>query len=532
MIDKRRRAWVTAALAVGMLVSALDMTIVDTAFPKMISELGGVSIFSWVITVYLLASTAVVPVVGKLADIYGRKTFYMLGLTLFVGGSMLCGAAQNMTQLILFRGLQGLGAGMLQPLALTIIGDLYPGAERAKMQGLFGGVFGLAAIAGPKLGGWLTHNWSWRWVFYVNLPVGIVAAMMMYLMYRESRGERRPIDFGGAVTVTAGVVFLLLGLVQGGDAWGWTSPLTLASLAAAAVLLSLFVWLEGRAPEPVLDLNLFRNRTFTTMSLVGFLMGAGMFGAIIFVPWFIQGVVGVNPNVAGTVMMPMMLSMVTCAFISGRLALRIPYRAQLSAGFALVAAGFVLMTRWSVDTTQLTATWNTMVMGAGMGLMMPIITLAVQNAFPAQKRGVVTSAATFFRQVGSTVGVTIFSVIFNNQMAQQFQTTMAPRLAQAGPLLNQAPAGLREMLVEKPQSLVQLLLREELQQGIPAQFLEPLKQGIRTMMSESLHTVFWTGLGVMVVGALIAQFMRNTSLRTQSAELGLPIAAEAPAGTD
>ncbi len=528
MPEKQRRGLVTAGLAVGLLVAALDQTIVDTAFPKMIAELGGVSIFSWVITAYLLASTAVVPVVGKLADIYGRKIFYLLGLALFVGGSMLCGAAQNMVQLITFRGLQGIGAGMLTPITFTIIGDLYPGAERARMQGVFGGVWGLASVVGPKLGGWLTHNMDWRWVFYVNLPVGIVSAVLMFVAYRESRGQKRPIDFGGAFTVTAGVVFLLLALVQGGEQWGWTSPLTLGCLAVAGVLLGLFAWIETRVPEPVLDLQLFRNGVFSIVSLVGFLVGAGMFGCIIFVPWFIQGVVGVNPDVAGNVMMPMMLSVVTFSFVTGRLSLRVPYRYLMSAGFTLIGIGFSLMAMWDVDTTLTTATVNTMVVGAGLGLMMPLLTLAVQNAFPASQRGMVTSATTFFRQVGATVGVTIFSVIFNQQMEQQFTRVLAPKLAQAGPVLQNMPAELTSMLAEKPQALIQLLLREELQQGIPAAFLGPLKEAIRAMMAGSLHTVFWVGVSVAAVGLVVAQGLRSTSLTSQMAEQGGGGLDEAP----
>ncbi|HYG58348.1 MAG TPA: MFS transporter, partial [Symbiobacteriaceae bacterium] len=201
-MDKRNKAFVTAGLLVGLLVAALDQTIVDTAFPKMIADLHGEAIFTWVLTAYMLASTAIVPVVGKLADIYGRKVFYLTGLGLFVGGSMLCGAAQDMTQLILFRALQGVGGGMLMPIAFTIVGDLFPGPERAKMQGIFGAAWGLASVMGPKLGGWITHNLSWRWIFYVNLPVGIVAAALMLLYYRESRGARRPIDWAGSITLT------------------------------------------------------------------------------------------------------------------------------------------------------------------------------------------------------------------------------------------------------------------------------------------------------------------------------------------
>lgn len=524
-----RKLLVTLGLGVGLLVAALDQTIVDTAFPRMIADLGGVSIFAWVITAYMLASTAFVPVVGKLADIYGRKVFYLGGLILFVGGSALCGASQNMGQLIAFRSLQGLGAGMLFPITLTIIGDMFPGPERAKMQGVFGGAFGLASIIGPKLGGWITHNFSWRWIFYVNLPVGLIAFLMILLAYRESRGERRPIDIWGAFTVTAGVVLLLLGLEQGGGDWGWSSPWTIGMFVLSALLLSFFVWIERRVNEPVLDLSLFGNRTFTTMSIVGFLMGAGLFGCIIYIPWFIQGVVGVDPNQAGNIMTPMMLTVVAFAFLGGQLAVRIPYRYQISAGFVLVGAGYVLMTRWSVATTQLTATLCSMVLGVGMGLLMPIITLAVQNAFPANRRGVVTSATTFFRQIGSTVGVSIFSVVFNHQMAVESKAVLGPIMAQVPPQALQAiPPEAMKMITEKPQSLIQLLIRPEAAAAVPAQFVGPLKEATRVMMSNSLHVVFWSGLAVAAVGILATQWLRNTSMKSQAAELGEPLVTHAP----
>lgn len=522
----------TAGLLVGILVAALDQTIVDTAFPRMISELGGVAIFTWVITVYLLASTAIVPVVGKLADIFGRRVFYLTGLSLFVVGSALCGAAQSMLQLIAFRALQGLGAGMLMPITFTIVGDVFPGAARARMQGLFSSAWGVAAVVGPKLGGWITHHYSWRWVFYVNLPVGILAAALMLAAYRESRGARRPVDWLGSAAVTAGVVLLLIALAQGGEAWPWDSATSIALFLGSGALFAAFLAAERRAAEPVLDLRLFGDRTFAVMSATAFLMGAGMFGCIIFVPWFIQGVVGVDPNVAGNVMTPVMLSMVVCSFLSGRLALRLPYRYQLTAGFALVGAGFYLMTGWTAQTTKLQATLHTMVAGSGLGLIMPLLVLAVQNAFPAHRRGVVTSAITFFRSIGATAGATAFGALFNHEMVRHFRGGLAQRLAVAGPMLAGMPApqeGIRH-LAEKPQSLVQLLLRGEMQAMLPEAMREPVLAAIKDMMAASLQVVFAAGMGVVLAGALLVQWLGNTSLKAQIAAVGTPAAADgAPA---
>jgi EmrB/QacA subfamily drug resistance transporter len=530
-VDNRMKWLVTGGLMVGLLVAALDQTIVDTAFPRMIADLHGEAIFTWVLTAYMLASTAIVPVVGKLADIYGRKIFYLSGLVLFVGGSMLCGAAQSMPQLIGFRALQGIGGGMLMPIAFTIIGDLFPGPERAKMQGVFGAVWGLASVFGPKLGGWITHEFSWRWIFYINLPVGIAAFLLMFLFYRESRGARRPIDWLGSFTVTAGIAALLLALNRG-EEWGWGAPGTLGLFAGAAVLLVAFGFIETRVEEPVLDLSLFRNRTFAVMGLAGFLMSAGMFGAILFVPYFIQGVVGVNPSEAGSVVTPMMLTMVVSSVVAGRLALKWPYRYQISAGFAIIGAGFYTMTYWSVTTGKLQAMLSTMVIGAGMGLIMPIITLAVQNAFKARQRGMVTSAVTFFRSVGGTVGITVFGVIFNSQFDMRFRDTLEPQFASMAPAVAQAgpeAAKFFQAILEKPSTLMRVLLSAEAQATIPggAQALQPVKE----IMANSLHTVFWTSIAVVFVGFVLVQFLGNVSLEKQTAELGeeAPASEETPA---
>ncbi|HYG57538.1 MAG TPA: MFS transporter, partial [Symbiobacteriaceae bacterium] len=299
---------------------------------------------------------------------------------------------------------------------------------------------------------------------------------------------------------------------------------TYVMFGGAALLLSIFLYIETRVPEPVLDLSLFKNRVFTVMNLVGFLQGAGMFGAIVFVPWFIQGVVGVDPNQAGNVMTPMMLTVVVFSVLAGRIALKFPYRYQISAGFVILATGFYLMTGWSVNTTLLQATLSTMVIGAGLGLIMPILALAVQNAFPASRRGVVTSASTFFRSVGGTVGITIFGVIFNNQMAAKFPTTVAPVLGQiqavaGGGLPPQATAFFSEA-ARNPQSLIGILLRDEARAAMPPAVLQVLSPAVKLMMSEALHVVFWSGMAVVVVGLLTVQFLGNISLKQQTDELG------------
>lgn len=521
-MDKRTRNIVTAGLAIGLLAAALDQTVVDTAFPRMIADLGGVSIFTWVITIYMLASTAVVPVVGKLADIFGRKVFYLVGMATFIGGSMLCGQAHSMAELIIFRGIQGLGAGMLQPIVFTLVGDIYPPEDRAKLQGLFGGVFGVASVLGPKIGGWLTHNLSWRWVFYVNFPIGVIAFLIILFGLKESRGARRPIDYWGSITVTAGIVAILLALSMGGTTYAWNSWQMVSLFAVAIVLLIAFVGIESRVPEPILSFALFKKRTYSVMSLVALLMGIGMFGTIIFVPWFIQGVVGVDPNVAGNVMTPMMFTVIVFSFTAGRLAVRIPYRLIASSGFLLLAVGFLLMTRWTASTTQLQAIVATMVVGAGVGLLMPTMTLATQNAFGARFRGQVTSGIQFFRSVGGTLGTTIFGMIFNQQMGNNL-----PLLnAKLQPILaNVPPAALAQFgqhiqaMTAQPQALVQVLLQEQLRAQIPALMRGAMVAGIKEMMVDSLHLVFFTGMLIVLGGFVVSLFLGNTSLKTQKKEL-------------
>lgn len=509
----RRTAMVVTGLATGMFLGAMDSTIVDTAMPRMVAELGGVAIFTWIVTAYLLASTAVVPVVGKLSDIFGRRLFYLLGVGLFLIGSVLSGQAQAMWQLIVFRGLQGLGGGMMQPVAMTIIGDIFPGEKRAKMQAVFAAVWGLASVAGPQIGGFIVDHLHWRWVFYVNVPFGLLAAALVGFAYRESDTlERKSIDFAGAFTVTAGVVFLLLGLIQGGVDFPWNSPVILGYFAAALVLLTVFVAVERKSPEPVLDPKLFTNRTFSVMSAVAFLMGMGMFGSVVFVPWFIQGVVGVSATFAGSVTSPMMLSMVVGSALGGRLTLRLRYRSQIALGLAVVSGGFWLAHLFTPTTTWWQATRTTMIIGFGLGLVMPLVIISVQNAFPRSVRGVVTSSTQFFRSIGATLGVTVLGAVFNHEMQQRFVTDLQPV---AGSFPVALATRFSHLTGRDAQGLVQLLLRPELSAPIPQPYRTELLTAIKYMMSDSLHVVFFVSMVIVLAGALVGQALGRESLASQ-----------------
>ncbi|ESU71425.1 MFS transporter, partial [Geobacillus thermopakistaniensis] len=320
----RHRPLLITGLIIAMLFAALDGTIVGTAMPRIVGELHGLGIMTWLTTAYMLTSTTVVPIAGKLADLLGRRIVYVSGLVIFMAGSALCGMANDMTELIIYRGIQGLGGGIMMPMAMIVIGDVFTGKERAKWQGVFGGLYGLASVLGPQIGGFIVDHLNWRWVFYINLPVGILATVLIAMGLSKYKAEG-PVkfDIAGMATLTAGVVSLLLGLTFGGDRYPWGSWQIVSLFAAAVVFFALFVWAEKRAEEPIIPLRLFRNRTFTLLNGIGFFMSVGMFGAIMFVPFFMQGIVGVSATQSGTIMTPMMITMIIGSVLGGRLVYRI-----------------------------------------------------------------------------------------------------------------------------------------------------------------------------------------------------------------
>jgi EmrB/QacA subfamily drug resistance transporter len=417
----RTQSWLLiAALMLGMALGALDTTVVGTAMPTIIGKLGGVSLYSWVFSAYLLTSTTAVPVCGKLADLFGRKPVFLAGVALFLAGSMLCGLAQSMTQLILFRALQGVGAGAVLPVTMTIIGDLFSIEQRARLQGFFSGVWGVSSIVGPALGGLITDHIGWRWVFYINVPFGLVAAALVGLLLHERvEHRRRQIDYIGSVALTAGVTALLWGLLQGGEAWAWSAPASLATFAAAGLVLAFFLWNETRAPEPVLPLSLFRNRIIAVASIAGALAGAAMFGVTSFVPLFVQGVRGGSATEAGLVIAPLSLAWPAGSIISGRLIVRFGYRpSTLVGGVCLALGGLVLATvgegvSWMVLIALL------VLIGLGLGFTTSAFVIAVQNAVSWSQRGVATATSQFFRTIGGSIGVAILGTVLASRWGHE-----------------------------------------------------------------------------------------------------------------
>lgn len=497
-----RRKILLVGLLIALLFASLDQTIVGTAMPRVVADLQGLDIFVWVTTAYMLSSTTVVPIAGKLADIFGRRIMYILGIFIFMLGSALAGQAQSMTELILSRGLQGLGGGIMMPMAMTIVGDMFPPSQRGKWQGVMGAVFGLSSIIGPTIGGWIVDHASWRWVFYINLPVGILAAVFIFfgLSGENYRKDKVSIDYAGALTLIIGSGALLLGLSLGGKDYLWGSWQIISLFAAAVIFIASFVFLEKRAEDPILNFNLFRNRVFTAVNIVGFFMGFGMFGAIMFLPLFLQGVIGVSATRSGNSMIPMMAAMMMTSIIGGKLITKIRFRTQLAAGMSIMSIGFYLLSTLTANSTTLTAMSYIVVLGIGMGLVMPTLTIAVQSVFPPAQRGVVTSATIFFRSIGSTIGMTILGVVMNHRSIGTLQNDFIP-VVQKIPGMQSGPfASMFQKAQSDPQSLFNMLLSPETLKKIPEQLQQILLPPLKTALADSLHLVFLVAMGIVLVG--------------------------------
>jgi EmrB/QacA subfamily drug resistance transporter len=384
--------------------------------PTIVSHLGGLAIYSWVFSAFMLASTTTVPIFGKLSDLYGRRPVYTVAMAFFLVGSFLCGQAQSMPQLIAFRVVQGVGAGGLVPLAFTLIGDMFTLEQRAKMQGLFSGVWGVSAIVGPLLGGFLVDQISWRWVFYINVVPGLLAAALVWLAWqdkaRESYATAPKVDYAGAVLLTVGVVTLLMGLFALGTAWGWVL------LALAAVPLAGLVWVERRARDPILPLPLFRDRIFATACSQGVLAGWAMFGSLSFVPLFAQAVLGTSATAAGATLTPMMLGWTFASIIGSRLLLRLSYRTLALTGMGLLTLGAALMLRIDVNAPQVSLLVNLGLMGVGMGLSVPAFLIAVQSTVRPRDMGAATSAIQFSRNIGGALGVSVMGAALSLRLAE------------------------------------------------------------------------------------------------------------------
>ncbi|MFL5251584.1 MAG: MDR family MFS transporter [Rhodopila sp.] len=422
-VPARQLRTVMAGVLLAMALAALDQNIVNTALPRMVADLGGMAHLSWVVTAFMLTSTTTTPLYGKLSDIYGRRTLFFIAIVLFLAGSMLCGAAQSMAEIILFRALQGLGAGGLLVLAQAAIGDVVSPRERPRYQGLFTGTFALASVTGPLLGGFITQALSWRWVFYVNLPVGLLAlAMIAVGLRRPPSGKARSIDYGGSALLTGATATLLLLLAWGGTEFPWLSPESAGLLAVTVGLATLFVWQENRAPEPLIRLPLFRNRIFARGVAVGGMMAFAMLGSTVFLPLYFQLVLGMDPAVAGMMLLPQVIGMLLSSVIGGRIVAHLGRtKPFLLAGLGLEAAalGSLAVFAW-IGASPHAFLVSMGALGLGMGIGMPNLTTAVQNAVAHRELGAATGTMSFARSLGGALGVATSGTIMSTRLAAAF----------------------------------------------------------------------------------------------------------------
>lgn len=417
-----------AALLLVLLLSALDQTIVSTALPTIVGDLGGLEKLSWVVTAYLLSSTVVLPLYGKLGDLYGRKIVLQAAIVLFVVGSALCGLARDMTQLIVLRALQGLGGGGLMVVTMAAIADLIPPDERGRYQGMFGGVYGIATVIGPLLGGFLVQHLSWRWIFYINLPLGALAFAVIGAAFRPHTAYvRRRIDYAGAAFLATALTCVVLFTSQGGTILPWSSPQLWFTLALGLVATAGFVYEERLAAEPILPLELFRHRTFVLCCLIGFVVGLALFGSVTFLPLYLQVVKGSTPSEAGMQVLPMMGGLLATSIGSGRLITTLgKYRLFPITGTFVACAAMLLLATLSLDTPLRAMYLYMALLGGGLGMVMPVIVLAVQNTVEFRHLGVATSGATLFRSIGGSLGVAAFGALFSNGLHARLAATLPP----------------------------------------------------------------------------------------------------------
>ncbi|HKQ78360.1 MAG TPA: MDR family MFS transporter [Blastocatellia bacterium] len=486
--DWRTKITITA-IALGIFMAALESTIVGTAMPTVVATLGGIELYSWVAVAYILTSTIMTPIWGKMADLIGRRPAFFGGMGIFLIGSALSGAAHSMSQLIAFRALQGLGAGALFPVGMTIVADLLPLEKRAKQIGLFSGMWGVASLFGPQAGGYLTDSLSWRWVFYINLPFGVIAAAMVWAAYAE-RNERHPeikLDYAGAATITVALTLLLLALEKGQE-YGVT--LTTVGLIGCALLIVVFIRIERRSPEPLIPLDLFHNRVVIVATAHGLFAGMMLFGSMIYLPLFIQAVIGTTATQAGEVLTPYILAWVAGAVMGGQLMLRLGYRPLVIAGMLLTLAGSLMLARVDVNTTRLYLTYAVIPLGMGGGLTLASLMIGAQHSAPRARLGVVTSTVQFARSIGAAMGVGVMGAVMSWGLSRE--------LARGGGELAN---------IATRHSDIAALVRQTTRASLSPQAAAFLQRALAT----SLRAAFLVGLAAVAVAAIVSMLIPSGS---------------------
>ena len=474
MVEKKSKlGFVVAGLLLGILMASMDNTIVVTAMPTIVGDLGGLENFVWVVSAYMVAEMAGMPIFGKLSDMYGRKRFFIMGLVLFMAGSALCGTANSITQLSIYRAIQGVGGGALVPIAFTIMFDLFPPEKRGKMGGMFGAVFGLSSIFGPLLGAYITDHITWHWIFYINLPLGILSFIFIALFYKESKAhQKQTIDWWGAITLIGAIVCLMFALELGGQKYDWNSSTIISLFVGFTVLLLIFLFVETKAKDPIISFKMFKNRLFGGSTFVGLFYGAAFMAAAVYIPIFVQGVYGGSATNSGLILLPMMLGSVVTAQVGGFLTTKMSYRNIMILSGVIMIAGILLLSTLTSDTSRWLLTFYMIIIGLGVGFSFSVLSMAAIHPFGMEQRGSATSTSNFIRSLGMTIGITIFGTIQRNS----FKGNLEDAFSGMGPMPKGGFGDSRALLEGQARS------------HIPPQILDKITEALS---SSIVHTFMW-----------------------------------------
>ncbi|MGO4110387.1 MDR family MFS transporter [Paenibacillus sp. YAF4_2] len=486
---KNKLAAIVGGLLLAILMASMDNTVVSTAIGTIVGEMGGLDKFVWVTTAYMVAEMACMPIFGKLSDMYGRKRFFIFGIIVFMIGSALCGMAHSIVELSIYRAVQGVGAGAMVSIAFTILFDVVPSKDRGKMMGAFGAVFGLSSVIGPLLGGYITDHLNWSWIFYINLPLGFIALLMITLFYKESAAHsRQKIDWAGSVLLVGAIVCFIFGLELGGKTYAWNSPQIIGLFAGFAILTFLLVLVESKAAEPIISFRLFRSRLYTTSNLVAMLSGAAYMTAAIFIPIYVQGVIGGSASNSGLTLLPMMMGSVVTATLGGFLMTKLQYRTIMIGTLAILLAGLALLSQITVESSRLSITGIMILIGLGIGASFSVLSTSVLHTFPAAQRGAASSTLNFNRSLGMSLGITIFGIVQSHSLLSKLSVSLG----------NGNAVVPSDLSLSDPHALLNPAFR----QTVDPQLLDTITAGL----SSSIGATFAWSL-VPAVLALIAAFL-------------------------
>ncbi|TAK89672.1 DHA2 family efflux MFS transporter permease subunit [Patescibacteria group bacterium] len=517
-LSKQQKIGVLIAVAAGMFLAALDQTIVGTALPKIIGDLHGLSEIGWVVSAYMLAAAVTTPITAKLSDIYGRKKLFYFNVIVFLLGSLVAGMSHAMWMLILGRAIQGVGGGGLMASAFTVIADVFPARERGKYIGMIGALFGIASVVGPTLGGWLTDTFSWRWVFLVNLPVGIAAlAIASRTLPNITRDAHGKIDWLGSVGVAATVIPFLLALIWGGHEYAWNSPQILGLFGLSAVMLPIFLWIEHTAADPLLPLRLFKERIFTLGNIIVMLGFLSMFGAVLYIPIFVQMVQGSSATNSGIILLPMMFSLVVMNIVSGQIVSRTGrYKWLVVAALAVMSLGMYLMSQLKVDSSHAEVVTYMILLGLGIGPTFSVMPIIIQNAFPNKDLGVVTGSVTFFRTLGGAIGASVLGAVFNNILSDKIQNISVKGLPQQlEPVLKNPDVVQNRDAVDQITAQLHSLTLPPQIKGMILQAFDTFMAATKLALTDAVTGVFFVSFVLAVVAMVLMFFVPERELRSE-----------------